>query len=478
MKKVLLFFSFFASLVFLEKANAQSCSVAHPTVSNITVNSGVGNCSVTFDLTFDIGQNNGNKWKAIYIWDATTYNSIPSNFYGANGLKVPSTSVINGSNALATIAINSNTSATTTLSSYPGDVTNPTTFQSSLTYESSGTSLTIRGITVTAPNCNGSISLKADVGASNANSFSQFGCLSRGELAFTANEPIIRLQNIGCGSTRQVAATFITTVQRSIYFKIFKDVAPFGQFTAADTAAANMVGGPFTTSTTFNSGNNDYRSIGSYNYNVNPGERFDVWVVAYTEGVANVGVGLATNSCSPLPVNFKSFTASKVNITNTLKWTTSFESNSKGFYVQRFYAGKWENVNFIASKAENGFSNSDLNYSFNDVFSFKGAVQYRIQQVDFDGTTKYSQIVSLANATVGNVLIYPNPGVANGVISIVMPDANSTYGIQILDNTGRMIKEFTSVRNTQQVSSLTRGQYLARIKDENGQVMVQKFIVQ
>jgi len=119
-----------------------------------------------------------------------------------------------------------------------------------------------------------------------------------------------------------------------------------------------------------------------------------------------------------------------------------------------------------------------LNYSFNDVFSFKGAVQYRIQQVDFDGTTKYSQIVSLVNGTTGNVLIYPNPGVANGVISIVMPDANSTYAIQILDNTGRMIKEFTSVRNTQQVSSLSRGQYMARIKDENGQVMVQKFIVQ
>lgn len=181
-----------------------------------------------------------------------------------------------------------------------------------------------------------------------------------------------------------------------------------------------------------------------------------------------------------LPVSFKTFTASRVNSSNSLKWTTSFEMNNKGFYVQRFYNNKWENLGFIATKAENGLSETDLNYTYSDVFNFKGVVQYRILQVDLDGKSKYSEIRSISISTAAsNVLVYPNPAPANGNVSLVLSNATSTYDIQVVDNSGRIVKEFNSVRSTQQVSGLPKGQYLARVKErESGFVSVEKFIMQ
>jgi len=183
---------------------------------------------------------------------------------------------------------------------------------------------------------------------------------------------------------------------------------------------------------------------------------------------------------STLPVNFKTFSATRSNSSNSLKWTTSFESNNKGFYVQRFYNGQWTNVAFIASKGEGGFSSEDLNYTYSEVFNFKGVVQYRILQTDIDGRSKLSEIRSLSNGIqVNNVLIYPNPSAVSGSVSIVLADAAATYDIQVLDNAGRVVKEYVSVRNTQQVSSLPKGQYLARVTEKlSGLVSVEKFIMQ
>ena len=103
-------------------------------------------------------------------------------------------------------------------------------------------------------------------------------------------------------------------------------------------------------------------------------------------------------------------------------------------------------------------------------------------QVDIDGKAKYSQVRSLSNEGNGaasSILIYPNPASAHGNVSLVLSDASAFYDLQIIDNSGRIVKEFNAVRSTQQVSGLPKGQYLARAKErESGQVSVEKFIVQ
>lgn len=479
MKKVLLPFLFFTAILFASKVHAQSCAVSNPTVSNISVSSGVGGCTVTFDLSFDFAGNNGNKWKAIILWKESDYNSIPSTFYGNNGLKVPSAADINGTNALATISINSSTSTTQTLTTYPGDNVNPTSFKPGLTYINNTTSLTIKGITVTVPDCSSQIKLKADVGASNANSFSQFGCLSKGELTFVANEPIIRGLNVGCGSTRQVAATFITTQPTNISFKLFKDVVPLGQFTASDTAAANLVGGAYSATTAFNSGTNDYRSIGQYNYTVNNGEKFDVWIVAYAQNVSNVVVALVTNSCSALPVSFKSFSASRNNQTVSLRWETASEQNNRGFYVQRNVGGEWKDVAFVFSRADGGNSDQVLNYTYNDPNNYQTISYYRLLQVDLNGNGKYSEVRTVKGTTQsGKLMLFPNPG-TNGKINVMFSDEASPREVVVYDANGRVVKSYKNVVNSNlMIDQLKPGVYNVQVKNTATQIVSSdKFII-
>jgi hypothetical protein len=480
MKKFLLSFFIFTSFVFASKVNAQSCAVSSPTVSNISTSSSGGSCTITFDLSFEFAGNNGNKWKAIIIWNENDYNSIPANFYG-NGKQVPSAAAINSSNALATISINSSTSATQTLTTYPGDNVNPTSFKPGLTYVNNATSLTIKGITVTVANCSSQIKLRADVGASNAASFNQFGCLSKGELSFTANEPIVRAQNLGCGATRQISANFITTEQTNISFKLFKDVTPFGQFSAADTAASNLVGGAYSATTTFASTTNDYRSIGLYDYTVNNGEKFNVWVVTYAENVPNVVVALVTNTCSPLPVTFASFAASRNNQTVALKWETASEQNNRGFYVQRNINGEWKDVAFVFSRAEGGNSSDILSYEYKDANALKTVSYYRILQVDLDGKGRYSEtrIVKGLEEANDKLLLFPNPG-TNGKINLLFNGETSAKDVIVYDAHGRVVKTFKNVvSNNLIIDQLKPGVYNVQVKNTAAQtVLSDKFIIQ
>src|ERR1043165_6225359 len=115
MKKILLTLILFASVGLIAKIQAQSCTVTTPVVSNIHVTSGAGGCDITFDLQFDFSGNAGNKWKAFYVWSQTDYNNLPSNFYGASNKSVPTPSALNSSNALATVAICTDSSTSFTL---------------------------------------------------------------------------------------------------------------------------------------------------------------------------------------------------------------------------------------------------------------------------------------------------------------------------------------------------------------------------
>ena len=111
-----------------------------------------------------------------------------------------------------------------------------------------------------------------------------------------------------------------------------------------------------------------------------------------------------------LPVELTTFTGS-VNQNNvTLKWSTSTEVNNYGFNVERSTGNQnWENIGFVQG---NGNSNSTKEYSFVDNNLKSGNYSYRLQQIDNDGSFKYSNNISLninliANSEMGQN--YPNP---------------------------------------------------------------------
>lgn len=474
MKALLLSCALLAATFSINKLQAQ-CTVTQPAVSNIQRNG----CTFTFDLTFNLQGNGGNKVTAVYIFSTSDYNALPSSFYGNNN-HVPTSTELNAANALATIKIDPDSANTTYNYQKVGNsYESPTSILPGLNYvKSPSGEITIKGITLTFASCNAPITLKADVLSSQSPGLGSLGCLAQG-LSFSPNEPITRLVSLGCGASRTVTATFITTQARTISFRIYKDVAPFNQFTAADTLAANAVSPTYSATTSFNSSTNDYRSVGNYTYSVQNGEQFNVWVVANTAGIDNVTTALATNTCAPLAATFRSFTAVRNKQTVAVKWETAQEQNNAGFYVQRLTGtGNWQNVTFVSSQAPNGTSANQLSYTFNDYNTAKGISQYRIQQVDLDGKVTYSQIRSVRSEDMAEkVVVYPNPS-ADGRVTLTF-ESTSEKEVVVSDMAGRMVKRFSSVKdNNLVIENLKGGFYTIQILDKTSTtVSIEKVVV-
>jgi hypothetical protein len=182
---------------------------------------------------------------------------------------------------------------------------------------------------------------------------------------------------------------------------------------------------------------------------------------------------------STLPVVLQHFSATREAGGVSLQWSTGAEFNNSGFDVQRATsAGSWQTIGRVATKATGGNSSSTLHYSYIDASPVKGIVQYRLLQTDIDGKQQYSEIRTVREKQGGaTVTLFPNPS-TNGTITLAFNEGSSRYDVEILDNAGRMIRQFSSVRNTLSVSNLFRGQYLARIINrESGATTTERFVV-
>jgi hypothetical protein len=498
MKRYLLSFLLIAC-AFLNKSNAQ-CTIINITTSNFQkVPNGDGTCKAIFDMVIVAQLNNGNKGLWVHFWDANNYPATPWNYSNSS---VPSAAFL--STTLGTLGVNNSTTPPVILTSYPFDPAPPVKMATAnnpvVTSSGSGANTIFtylfNKVTLALPTCTVP-PIIADVWSTQSSSLgsnTKTSCsfprrsLNIGDPRLSITGPLKLCPSKGQNSALSFSILTDTANSISVTYEIRKDdntMNNSGQavydptldipVTIGGTQSISISSGsPFvaTNSTLFTGYNNPAEASTHY------------WIVAtYTpvNGTAYSIASINKNECSQiLPVNFKSFTASRANAANTLKWTTSTEINNKGFYIQRFYNGQWTNIMFVASKAQNGNSTSDLNYSVNDVFNFKGVVQYRIQQVDIDGRSRYSDVRSLSSVSqAGNALVYPNPAASNGNVSIILADATSSYDIHIIDNAGRIVKQFNAVRGNQQVSGLPRGQYMARVMDKvSGESTVDKFIVQ
>ncbi|MGZ3839905.1 MAG: T9SS type A sorting domain-containing protein [Flavisolibacter sp.] len=481
MKKILLSFTLLAC-AFLNKTQAQ-CSISNVSVATTSFNQ--TNCQVTFNLSYTADVNPGAKYVVVYLWKSQDYVTHAASEYPLATSKT--------GNLAGTLVISDPGGTPSLMTTWPADMKKNTTPSTPIltgtldvstnangtrTYAFTGITTTLNG------GCLSQVNLKGDVWATQNSQNSS--CLAAGAINVTVNDPVMR-GGLFCTKPLSFNISFNTLAVETITFSAYNDANQNGIFDQADMTAGklNLSGGSISgtaTDVTVITAQNSSAFYGPYNFTLPGGATTSgIFVVATVAGNTYDNVLLLSNACATLPVSFKAFTAARTNASNTLRWTTATEINNKGFYVQRFYNGQWQNLGFTATKAEGGNSSSDLNYTFNDVFNFKGVVQYRIMQVDIDGQSKFSQVRSLSNAgtETSSLLIYPNPAPANGNVSLVLADASSFYDIQVIDNSGRVIKEFAAVRSTQQVSGLPKGQYLARAKDRNsGQVSVEKFMVQ
>ncbi|MGQ9643982.1 MAG: T9SS type A sorting domain-containing protein [Ignavibacterium sp.] len=93
-----------------------------------------------------------------------------------------------------------------------------------------------------------------------------------------------------------------------------------------------------------------------------------------------------------IPVELASFTASAINGKVKLSWTTATETNNFGFDVERNNNGSFKKVDFVAGK---GTTTERQSYSFVDENPGYGKVQYRLKQIDLNGSYSYSTVVEV-----------------------------------------------------------------------------------
>ena len=116
-----------------------------------------------------------------------------------------------------------------------------------------------------------------------------------------------------------------------------------------------------------------------------------------------------------VPVELFSFSAIIDNNDVTLNLTTATETNNSGFEIQRLQdlkiekLNEWENIGFVNGY---GTTTEPQTYSFNDENLSAGKFQYRLKQIDFDGTFEYSNTIEVEINPPAKFSLeqnYPNP---------------------------------------------------------------------
>ena len=96
---------------------------------------------------------------------------------------------------------------------------------------------------------------------------------------------------------------------------------------------------------------------------------------------------------SVLPVELLSFEGFSGNNNITLTWETATETNNDYFTIYKSKDGiNWVNLGNVKGS---GFSNQIVSYQFVDNNPFKGMNYYKLSQTDFDGTTKFKEMIGV-----------------------------------------------------------------------------------
>ena len=116
-----------------------------------------------------------------------------------------------------------------------------------------------------------------------------------------------------------------------------------------------------------------------------------------------------------VPVELVSFDAESINSQVILKWSTASEKNNLGFEIERLVDGqkaidKWNKIGFVGGK---GTSSSYNFYSFRESDKINRKAEYRLKQIDFDGTFTFSKVITVENNNIFEGFSlgqnYPNP---------------------------------------------------------------------
>ena len=147
----------------------------------------------------------------------------------------------------------------------------------------------------------------------------------------------------------------------------------------------------------------------------------------------------ATNT--PLPVQLLGFQAVLQNeYEAVLRWSTASERNSAYFAVERSLDGQHFIEAGLLTAA--GTTAQAHTYQLRDPRMLTGLTYYRLRQVDLDGTTAYSPVVTLSPTAreAAQVNVYPNPSGGATVAHLALRGLDGeNVSVRVVDMLGRTV---------------------------------------
>ncbi|MBE7170051.1 MAG: T9SS type A sorting domain-containing protein [Williamsia sp.] len=178
-----------------------------------------------------------------------------------------------------------------------------------------------------------------------------------------------------------------------------------------------------------------------------------------------------------LPVKLTTVTASGQASSLTLTWTTTSETGTDRFEVQRNSGNDiYVTIGVIRAAAAVG---SLATYTYVDKSAYGSSKQtYRLKIVDRNGSVAYSKVISIAGSDAPGIRVYPSY-VSKGQAITVTANGNNLMYACLLDATGRAVSSYMiKAKTLVPTDHLNHGMYLLKVTNGKNAILTQKLIVQ
>jgi hypothetical protein len=166
-----------------------------------------------------------------------------------------------------------------------------------------------------------------------------------------------------------------------------------------------------------------------------------------------------------MPVTLVRFDGQSTVIGNELTWTTTSETNNKGFQIERSADAKnFQTTGYVDGS---GDTKEMRVYRFTDRTPFP-TTYYRLKQIDYDGQFEYSKVIAVGGDG-AIVKVFPNPAQNYLTVSGI----TQKQPLSIVDQNGRVVVE-GMVSNMQQINimHLGIGRYVVKVGVETSTLLI------
>lgn len=144
------------------------------------------------------------------------------------------------------------------------------------------------------------------------------------------------------------------------------------------------------------------------------------------------------STCGTLPVTLLYFDARVFEGKTEISWVTASEINNDYFIVEQSTDG--EQFSEITRVRGAGSTNETTEYGCTDYFPPSGISYYRLKQVDYDGTSSYSDVIAVHVRIKSSFSILSAESTVNQTVRIVFASkSNALYQLQVFELNGAQV---------------------------------------